>query len=211
MRAYNTPTEADADNLVCLSFIVGSGYISTIMAQIEYLANPKNWQDCGEVLPIEAAAAISAMMDGSVGSGCSMIGDQKVTARETIEDGWLLCDGTEYDDDDYPLLGAVIHSNLRTSPTTFRVPNMILKFPMGAVAPGAQGGEANVTLTEAQMPSHSHLYSTYDVLLAVVPGDAPVNIPDIIPDTTSSTGGGEAHNNNPEYEQVVWVIRAAYA
>lgn len=58
----------------------------------------------------------------------------------SIPDGWVLCDGNN------------------------GTPNLLGKFakgiPTSGTAPGSTGGSANVTLTQSQLPSHSHTGSS---------------------------------------------------
>lgn len=70
--------------------------------------------------------------------------------------GWLLCDGSEFSEEEYPNLAAVLGG------TT--LPDLRGRFPLGAGAGdsltarglGDTGGEETVALVEAEMPSHTH-------------------------------------------------------
>ncbi|MDD3124809.1 MAG: tail fiber protein [Candidatus Kapabacteria bacterium] len=76
--------------------------------------------------------------------------------------GWLLCNGAAVSRTEYAALYDVIgttYSAGNSDETTFNLPNMQQRFPLGATgseALGTTGGDAEVTLTEAQMPPHSH-------------------------------------------------------
>lgn len=85
-------------------------------------------------------------------------GDYKQTARSDEPSGWLLCDGRAVSKTDYPALYAVIGGAFGESGTTFNLPDRRdrLAVGAGAVALNAYGGAANVTLTEANLPAHSH-------------------------------------------------------
>lgn len=84
----------------------------------------------------------------------------------TIPDGYLLADGTEYSESTYMDLFLVIGTMYCDPPCAmgmFAVPDMRGQVPLGIastgtffVPPGTKLGSAQMTLTEAQLPSHSH-------------------------------------------------------
>ena len=64
----------------------------------------------------------------------------------TIPSGWALCDG---------------NSTYRVGGTTLTVPDLRNRFVLGAsesAAPRTTGGSETITLTEANLPPHSHIY-----------------------------------------------------
>ena len=81
----------------------------------------------------------------------------------------------------------------------------------GSYALGSTGGEANVTLTVEQMPSHSHIRDIENNILTPNPpatgtgawSPCSLNLGNITNDNhrveTRNTGGGRAHNNIPPY------------
>lgn len=80
-------------------------------------------------------------------------------------EGWLLCDGELYEVYDHPDLFEVVEFTYggNAAKTAFRVPDLTGRVPVGAkplswycAELGQMGGEAEVTLTESQMPSHKH-------------------------------------------------------
>lgn len=90
-------------------------------------------------------------------------GEMQMVAFDYAPSGWALCDGKELKISDYPdlykLLGNKYGGN---GTTTFALPNLKGQFPLGmggAIALGKSGGVAEVTLTEDQMPKHSHAYN----------------------------------------------------
>ncbi len=114
----------------------------------------------------------------------------------------------------YPV-GHVYISTVSTSPATLfgfgtweQIQNRFLLAAGSSYAAGSTGGEATATLTEDQIPSHSHTVSTAAGGLANDGGviqrgwggsTSYVNF------GTSATGGGGAHNNMPPYLAVyVW-------
>ena len=73
--------------------------------------------------------------------------------------GTLVCDGSTYLRADYPNLYDALDSAFIIDADSFRVPDLRNSFVMGASvdhAMGDTGGSDEVTLTEAQMPTHTH-------------------------------------------------------
>lgn len=105
------------------------------------------------------------------------VGDYKYSAQSVNHDGWLLCDATEYSQETYAELFAVIgHAFAGGAPpsTTFRLPAMAGFMPMtegdlgnGIVYTlGSVQGQNFVQLSEAELPSHNHrLQSSASVAL----------------------------------------------
>ena len=108
-------------------------------------------------------------------------------------------------------VGAVIFSfNDSFSPSALwggswsRVTNRFLIGSGGTYSTGVTGGEANVTLTTDEIPSHSHPLVNansnfnpsygFGYLASVDGGDKRQ-----IYNPTANTGGGQAHNNMPPY------------
>jgi microcystin-dependent protein len=98
------------------------------------------------------------------------IGDIKHSVRSDDHAGWLLCNGREVSGIIYSDLRNVINENFNvgsTSGSTFNLPDARGRV-LGGINPsgsssdlttrllGAKVGEENVTLTVAQMPTHTH-------------------------------------------------------
>lgn len=140
--------------------------------------------------------------------------------------GYLLCDGAQYQTDEYPELFATIGYYYGGSGDDFNVPNLLNRMVTGAgdiYSPNDTGGEREVTLSLGQIPSHNHTdighYHSYNPPgvsgLALAPGELPVTLPNIIPSITgtasaniTSSGGGEAHENMPPYIALTYIIYA---
>lgn len=117
-------------------------------------------------------------------------------AEEEIPDGWALCNGEN------------------------GTPDLRNRFVVGAgsgggYAVGDTGGANSVTLTVAQMPSHSHVISAKTVGYAggwnarqealTYDGNAQFNgRRDVAGD---ATGGGQAHENRPPYYALCFIMR----
>lgn len=68
-------------------------------------------------------------------------------------DGWLLCNGADYAASEYPELFAVIGATYGGTGGTFRVPDLMDRFPRGASTPGPSGGALSHNHT---MDPHTH-------------------------------------------------------
>jgi len=91
-------------------------------------------------------------------------------AGGTAPTGWLLCDASEVSQTSYPLLYALLGTTWGTAASgNFKLPDLRGRVITGAdggagrIASnntlGDDGGAEGVTLTEAQMPSHTHTNS----------------------------------------------------
>ena len=123
----------------------------------------------------------------------------------SVPSGWLECNGGTFDPDVYP--------GLYTQLGGVTLPDLRGRIPFGLVGSGYfpsvgyTGGAATVTLTTANLPSHSHtgtwkyerkysadmVYEGYGTEVAT---------------TSGSTGGGGAHENRPPSMVMKWIIRA---
>lgn len=77
----------------------------------------------------------------------------------TIPSGWLLCDGSSISTDTYPDLFNAIKYTYGGSGSSFNLPNLTGRMPLGVSEShvlGTTGGDETVTLTTDQMPSHNH-------------------------------------------------------
>lgn len=88
-------------------------------------------------------------------------GSMQMYGGSAAPSGWLLCNGAAVSRTTYADLFGVISTTFGTGDgsTTFNLPDLRDRFPVGAgttYSPNDQGGLASVTLTSAQMPSHTH-------------------------------------------------------
>ena len=142
----------------------------------------------------------------------------------TVPAGWLLCDGAAVSRTTYAVLYAVLGD--RAGPgdgsTTFNVPDLRGRFPLGmddmgsargaanrvvnpqADVAGGSGGEETHTLMVAEMPAHSH---EMDVDRASG-GSQSVAGGRGTGTRTNATGGGQAHNNMPPWLALSYIIKA---
>lgn len=131
---------------------------------------------------------------------------------------WLLADGSVVSQATYAALYAIIGHTYAADPGggNFTLPNLKGKIPVGKNAAetefdtlGETGGAKTHTLTEAEMPAHTHDEHVagadngtgYTAVLTsnpVAPGDQ---------FATGSKGGGGAHNNLQPYITLNYIIK----
>lgn len=109
------------------------------------------------------AVGTSHLIIGAIATTSDAVptGSVQAFAGSTAPTGWLLCNGAAVSRTTYASLYTVIGTTYGAGDgsTTFNVPNLQDRVPVGSgstYARGATGGAATVTLTTAQIPSHSH-------------------------------------------------------
>lgn len=175
---------------------------------ITALANESEWAQVGDTVEdvVEACKEsveswYSDMLIGQV--------SQFIMAAPS---GWLELDGSTYAENDYPELFAKLPAGWIDG-TDFTLPDLDGVFLNGVGQAGTlatTGGSNNHTLTEAEMPSHTHDY-TLPGLAAIPAGPlAPVPaVTSITPGTpTSVSGSGGAHENRPAFLTLIFAVYA---
>jgi microcystin-dependent protein len=93
------------------------------------------------------------------------VGEIRVFGWSWVPEGWHLCDGSQLLVPQYQVLYAVIGNTYGGTPgTNFNLPNLLGSAPMGVgtgpgLSPnalGVQKGASSVTLTQANLPVHTH-------------------------------------------------------
>lgn len=129
-------------------------------------ANDLGMIKVGQGLSIDANGVLSATGGGG-GGDSEPIGAMKLWPVATAPEGYLICDGSTLNKVDYPVLYDVLGSDYQIDADTFRLPDMRGRVAIGAgsfdgtntFTLNATGGNYNVTLAEANLPSHSHSVS----------------------------------------------------
>lgn len=201
-----------SDPLVCHSLQLRPSLWAVVFNTLQQLGAEWSWRqdDPASATVKEVIDEINKATDQAVFWGCMMVGDIKwiVRAPQAFE---LVCDGSVYDRVDYPALYAVIDPAYILDADTFKVPDLMDRFPLGSDTTGLEGGNDEITLTVAQLPSHAH---TYDKITAtfIDPGVAPsvIGIDDINSEGTGLTGDGDPVSIINPYHTVRPVIMASY-
>lgn len=149
-------------------------------------------------------------------------------AVASIPTGWFLCNDQAISRTDFANLFDVIGTRFGTGDgsTTFNVPDLRGKFPRGAgnaADPGSTGGESTHTLTEAELATHDHAVTdpghTHNIAVtfgdvasgAIHASDGGASNITTASVTTGLTvddaGSGTAHENKPEFQEFLWIIK----
>ncbi|MGA1036672.1 MAG: phage tail protein [Ilumatobacteraceae bacterium] len=171
----------------------------------------------------------------SVGGGSVMpIGSIVPFAGASSPDAtWLVCDGSAISRTTYAALFAVLGTTYGSGDgsTTFNIPNMKGRVPVGVDsgqtefdALGETGGAKTHTLTESEMPSHTHIQNAHNhqgswgqnyyagggiSAVAVLPGLSANYTIGNATATNQNTGGGGAHNNLQPYMALNYIMKVA--
>ncbi|HEU4962730.1 MAG TPA: tail fiber protein [Bacilli bacterium] len=142
------------------------------------------------------------------------LGEIRMFANNYAPRGWMLCEGQILNINQYQalysLLGAVYGGN---GVTTFALPDLRGRVPIHVsttIPLGQKAGEATHTLTQNEMPAHTHqVFASTTTTTEVSPlnntwGNQP-NLYSTTPTTTmnneaiGSSGGSQAHDNMQPY------------
>jgi microcystin-dependent protein len=183
-----------------------------LLGSTDYLQSVFAWDDVGDILPSTAAlvfqkafrtARIEALAVGQIlifpADNMQYIGQNPANGPSQYQK----CEGQSLLKADFPDLFAVIGTTFGGDPTHFSIPDMRGRVVVDAgtgsgltpYALGDEFGEEAHTLSQAEMPSHSHSYSGSLTSTADIVPTEPVLIPNPIPAATGNTGGGGAHEN----------------
>lgn len=190
---------------------------------LEYMASLPTWITTGET-DAQEAADIFATVYNEARTMLFLIGMMSDFAAPLPDDsGWLQCDGTLYLQTAFPDLYAAIGDTYHSGTTPsgyFRVPDTRGRvratinggtsvLPSFADAAGGLGGASSITLSTAEMPSHTHIdaghthaYASAGVNATTIGPGAPQPTAVPVPTITgsgnaslSTEGGDTAHEN----------------
>jgi microcystin-dependent protein len=155
------------------------------------------------------------------------MGELKLLPISFAPKGWATCDGQlmpiNTNQALFSLLGTMYGGN---GQTTFALPDLRGRVPMhsSAIAQGSAFGAESVTLTQSEMPAHTHLVSADTTfapasdgnlpsstrrLAASSPGSLygpPRNLAPMAPAVVGQVGGSQAHANMQPYLALTWCI-----
>lgn len=116
-----------------------------------------NWEQDGTVTPEEAAEFfVDLSLNFAPSSGGGMPAGIIAWFAGPIPTGWLLCDGSQYDADDYPDLYPALDPVYYTGVDDFFVPDLINRVAIGSgddYALRDEGGTATQTLVDDNIPT----------------------------------------------------------
>jgi microcystin-dependent protein len=131
---------------------------------------------------------------------------------DTPPTGFLICDGSAisrlYYADLFALIGTTF--GIGNGITTFNLPDLrdrVVVGGSGTKSIADMGGEETHTLTEDEMPAHTH--NEYRLGAGTAASAASPRTLGNVAATTGSTGGDQAHNNMQPYCVLHYIIRVA--
>ena len=171
-----------------------------------------------------AGQILTAAQQNTLASYAMPTGSVTAFAGSTAPTNFLLCDGAAVSRSTYAELFALISTTygVGDGSTTFNLPNLKGNMPVGRDATqtefdtlGETGGAKTVTLSAAEMPSHSHTVieaigffpRASNITATAGPsgfysrGAAPSDL------TTTTAGSSSAHNNLQPYLVLNYIIK----
>lgn len=230
--AWLTPDTPPA-GFVCRRLFIpdNADWIAIVSGALVELIYDFNFEEHGTATPAETAAVFAEMFDkfSFEGRACKMIGEIVLWSGSAAPDEafWLVCDGSHVSSADYPDLWAVIGTTYGGSGASdFALPDLggrVVIGESGSHALASSGGAETVTLTGAEVPSHSHVDTGHthvegNALPSLGAAIVGVPVPSAIPSASvtgvgsaslTNSGGGGSHENMQPYLTLRYYIVAA--
>lgn len=213
---------------ILLTFPDTNWFKAAIIGCLRLMTEPFNWFEMGDVGVSFAVEESEIMIEGLKIMNFNPFPPGMIFpfGAVTAPPGYLLCDGASYATADYPELFTAIGYSFGGSGSAFNVPALINRVVVGGGdiwGIGATGGEQDVFLDVASMPSHTHVDSGHVhsiPLVTSLPAQAGVGfagnvtVP-VVTSTTgisfannNNTGGDGSHNNMQPFQAVPFIIYA---
>lgn len=203
--ARHTPT-LTGDMAVRL-LIADTAMLQHVGDVLESLTDAYDWLEVGDPVPDITASAYDTL---DAYYAMQLIGQVSMFLM-LAPDGWLLLDGTTYDEVDYPELHLALPSQLKTS-TEFTLPDLtgsFVAYTDTLADVGDIGGDNIYNLTVGQLPAHTH--TEIPAVVGVDIGGAGPPLPSSTvgaPIASGSTGDGDDIDNRPINTLVVFAVYA---
>lgn len=197
---------------VCRRFRLPIELNPAFSGAIGYLTDSDNWEQFGDLTPEQAAElAFEVTQDEVVCMDTKLVGAIVLWPSYDVPDNLLRCAGQTLFRVAYPDLWEV-WPDAHKDEDTFTLPDLRDRFVKGAETsdPWDHGGEARVTLITEQLPPHAHtIQKAYGPgTTGGYIGEVPALVIAPTPETTSATGSGVSHENQPEFTALVWCVVA---
>lgn len=186
----------------------GIDWLAIVSGALLTLTKAYNFEQFGTATPAQTAAIFADMFDDFTfqeEGGCRVIGEIILYAGTASPNAnWLECDGTSLLRSDFPDLFATIGVAFGSADSMhFNLPDLRGRTVVNAgtgsgLSPRSVGdsfGEETHQLTVGELASHVHSIGNSILIATAVPPPLDVLGPNLLPASSGSTGGDQAHNN----------------
>lgn len=237
-----TPSTSDQDTFQVWSRLHGTGVTPEQWIRAGNLLGWSAWKKIALAETVDAvASSVTALtnrvvtLEAVTPAQVGFTGEIRMYAGTTAPSGWRICDGSTLNrTGSGAALFAVIGTTygVGNGSSTYNLPNFKGRVPVGLDAAqtefnalGVSGGAKTHTLTEAQMPSHTHVQNPHTHVMqgngALTDGSSGTayvvqngtfygfrtDQPDQTTAVNQATGGGQAHNNLQPYLTINYIIK----